>query len=61
MAAVLIGFCGGLRGEEILLKSLTVILEFLEETRIQPNMGHVMATLQGKLKVKLGISGTCYC
>ena len=50
--AVLIGICGGLRGEEIFLTAITGMIQFWEETRIHPNIGHVVVTMQGKVKVE---------
>ena len=46
--AVVIDFCGGLRGEEVLLESLEVMLNFWEETRKRRKQSHLMANLKGK-------------
>ena len=53
-AVVLIGFCWSIRGEEIYLTSLPVMFQFLEDTRIHYNMGHVMVTMQGMSKGETG-------
>ena len=48
--AVLIGICGGLRGEEIFLTAITGMIQFWEEIRIHPKIEHVMVTLHGMSK-----------
>ena len=54
VAAVLIYFCASLREEEIFLTSLTVMLQFWEETRIHHKMGYVVVTIQGVFKGETG-------
>ena len=49
-AAIVIGFGGGLRVEEVFLASLEGMLEFLEYTRLRINQYHVMVTLKGRFK-----------
>ena len=51
---LVIEFGGGLRGEEVSLASLEVLLKFWEETRIRRNQTHIMVTLKGILKVEMG-------
>lgn len=53
-AAVMIGLCGGLRGENILLTYIMDMIKFLEENSIQHRMGHVVVTLQGGFKIETG-------
>ena len=52
--AVVLGFGGGLRGEDILLASLEGMLKFWEEIRLMINQYHVMVTLKGRFKVETG-------
>ena len=47
---VLIGFGGGLRGEEVLLASLKRMLQLWDETRLRRNKSYVMITLKGRLE-----------
>ena len=47
----MIGFGGGLRGDEIFLESLNGMLKFWEETRKIRNQSHIMVTLNGTFKV----------
>ena len=54
VASVMIGFRGGLRGEEFLLASLEGMLKFWEETRIMRNQYHIMVTLRGRFKGETG-------
>ena len=56
-AAVVIGFGGVLRVEEVFLASLEGMLKFWEETRLRRKQYHVMATLKGRFKVETENSG----
>ena len=47
MAEVVIGLCGGLRGEEVFFSSLKGMLKFWEETRLRKQQPYSMVTLQG--------------
>ena len=51
---MVIGFCGGLRGEEEFFTSLKGVLKFWEDTRLNKGKPHVMVTLQGRFKGKTG-------
>ena len=54
MGAVVIRFCGGLRGEEVLLTPLKGMMNSWEETRLRKGQSHVMVNLQGKFKGDTG-------
>ena len=53
-AAVLIGLCRGLRGEEVFLISMKEILKNWEETRLKKEISHVMVTSKGWFKGETG-------
>ena len=53
-SAVVIGFGGGLRGEEVFLSSLEGMLKFWKETRLRINQSHVMVTLKERFKGETG-------
>ena len=53
-AAVVIGLCRGLRGEEVLLTSMREILKNWELTRLKKEKYHVMVTFKGRLKGETG-------
>ena len=53
-AAVVIGFCGGLRGEELFMMSLKGMLKFWEDSRKNKHLSHVMVTLKGRFKGETG-------
>ena len=53
-SAVVIGFGGGLRVEEIFLASLEGMLQFWEETRKSINQPRSMVTLKGRFKGDTG-------
>ena len=48
-AAVVIGFYGGLRGEELFIRSLKVVLKFWEGKKRRKKI-HIMVTLKGRFK-----------
>ena len=43
-------FCGKLRGEELFITSLRVMLKFWEETRLRNEEYHIMVTLKVMFK-----------
>ena len=47
----MIGFGGGLRGEEFLIASLEAMLKFWGDTRQIIDQSYVMVTLKGRFKV----------
>ena len=49
-AAVVIRFCGGLRGEEVFLSSLKWMLNLWEYTRLRKVQPHIMVNFQGRFK-----------
>ena len=49
-AAVVIGFGGGLRVEEVFLASLEGKLKFWEETRLMRNQSYAMVALECRFK-----------
>ena len=53
-AAVVIGLCGGLRGEEVLLSSPKGVIKFWEETRLRKGQPHIMVNIQGRFKGETG-------
>ena len=53
-SAVVIGFGGGLRGDEVFLSSIEGMLNFWEETRLRINQSHVMVTLKERFKGETG-------
>ena len=52
--AVVIGFGGVLRIEEVLLASLEGMLKLWEEKKLSRNQYHVVVTLEGRLKGETG-------
>ena len=48
--AVVIGFCGGLRGKEVFMTSLKGMLKLWEETKSKKYCPHAMVTLKGGFK-----------
>ena len=46
----MIGFCGGLIGEEVFLISLEGMLEFLDETWLRRNQPYTMVMFKGRSK-----------
>ena len=53
-AAVVIAFCGVLRGGEVFMKSLKGMLQFWEKTRKKNDLSHITVTLKGRFKGKTG-------
>ena len=53
-AAVLIGLCRGLWGEEVFLISMKEILKNWEETRLKKEISHVVLTMKGQFKGETG-------
>ena len=53
-AAVVIGLCRGLLGEEVLLTSMKEIQKKWEQTRLKKDKSHVMVTLKGGFKGETG-------
>ena len=53
-AAVVIGFGGGLRVEEVFLASLEGKLKFWEETRLMRNQSYAMVALECRFKWWMG-------
>ena len=51
---MVIGFCRGLRGEEVLLTSTKGILKVWEDKRLKKEKSHVMVTLKGRFKGETG-------
>ena len=61
-ADVVIVFCGGLRGEELFLTPMKVVLKFWEETIKKKDLSRIMVILKGWFKGKRQErSGTCFC
>ena len=50
----MIGFFGGLQGEEVFLTSMKGIIKFWEETEMKKGKSHVMVTLKGRFKGETG-------
>ena len=53
-AVVVIGFCRGLRRENVLLTSMKVILKLWEEERLKKEKSHVMVTFKGRFNGETG-------
>ena len=51
---MVIGFCGGLRGEEVFLTSLKGVLQLWEEKIKNKYFSHIVVTLKGWFKVDTG-------
>ena len=53
-AAVVIGFCRGFQGEDVLLTSMKIILKNWEEKRLKQINSNVVVTLKGVFKGETG-------
>ena len=53
-AAMVIGFCRGFQGEDVLLTSMKIILKNWEEARLKQIKSHVMVPLKGRFKGETG-------